>query len=267
MTDPHSERFGLRVQTLAAQLTYPPTPAIVDRVSIRLRRPTAPSRVPRRLALAGLVLALAFLASLAVPQVRATLVDFIQLGAVRIYLIAPSATATATAAPRSTGTPIPTPAPTPTLLPSLLQLTGKTTLAEARSRTGYTIPLPTHPADLGQPDYVFVQTFDQPLVILVWVDPAQPTKVRLSFHIIAPNSYAIGKIEPTIIENTQVNGLPAIWAVGPYVLQTTGNDYDVRRLIDTDSHVLIWPGPDRFTYRLETDQSLDEAVKIAESLK
>jgi hypothetical protein len=265
MTDPQSERFGLRVQTLAAQLTYPPTPAIVDRVSVRLRRPAVFNPVPRRLALAGLVLVLAFLASLAVPQVRATLVDFIQLGAVRIYLIAPTVTPTAT--PPPTGTPIPTPAPTPTLLPSLLQLTGKTTLAEARTRTGYTIPLPTYPADLGQPDYVFVQTFDQPMVILVWVDPAKPTQVRLSFHIIAPNSYAIGKIEPTIIENTHVNGLPAIWAVGPYVLQTIGNDYDVRRLIDTDSHVLIWPGPERFTYRLETDQSLDEAVKIAESLK
>jgi hypothetical protein len=263
MTDPQAERFGQNLQALAAHLTYPPTPNLVAGVGSRLRRPTAPNPYPRRLALAGLVLVLAFIASLAVPQVRATLVDIIQLGAVRIYLIAPSATPTRTPSP--TGTVVPTPAPTPTLLPSLLQLTGQTTLADARQQTNYTIPLPTYPADLGQPDFVFVQNFDKPMIILVWLDPAHPTQVHLSFHIIAPDSYAIGKIQPTVIQTATVNGRPALWTEGPYVVHTTGNDFDVRRLID--GHVLIWTLPNGFTYRLETDQSLDEAIKIAESLK
>src|SRR5258706_7328133 len=110
MTDPQSDRFGLRVQTVAAALTYPSIPDIAGQVSRRLRTQPArqPNPYPRRLALAGLVLVLACLAALAVPQVRATLTDIIQIGAVRIFVVAPTATATAT--PPPTGAPTGTPA-------------------------------------------------------------------------------------------------------------------------------------------------------------
>jgi hypothetical protein len=55
-----------------------------------------------------------------------------------------------------------------------------------------------------------------------------------------------------------------VWAEGPYLLQLSGGDIDLRRLVE--GHVLIWTdGP--ITYRLETDLTLDEAVRIAESLK
>jgi hypothetical protein len=48
------------------------------------------------------------------------------------------------------------------------------------------------------------------------------------------------------------------------MLQLSNGEIDLRRMIE--GHVLIWAdGP--ITYRLETDLSLDEAVKIAESLK
>jgi hypothetical protein len=70
---------------------------------------------------------------------------------------------------------------------------------------------------------------------------------------------------PEIIQETQVNGGNAVWAVGPYPLRVYGGDeIDFTRLVD--GNVLIWADED-LTYRLETDQSLEEAIKIAESLK
>lgn len=267
MTDPQLEPFTLRVQTLAADLPYPPTPNLAPRVIARLRRPAVPNPVPRRLALVGLALALALFVSLGVPEVRATLLNVIQIGTVRIYLIAPSATPTAASAPTGTQAPTlaATPLPTVTLLPSLLQLAGQTTLADARQNFAQTISLPTYPTDLGQPDDVFLQDFGSPMVFLVWVDPANPDQVRLVLHIIAPGGYALEKVAPTVVETASVNGQPAVWAVGPYMVQLKGNGMDIRRLIE--GHVLIWKDPSGVTYRLETDQSLPEAIKIAESLR
>ena len=263
MSDPQTERFGDRVQVLAAALAYPPTPDVAGRVRARLQT-RAPAARPdrRRLALAGLALVAACLGALAVPQVRAALVDFIQIGVVRIFVVPPTATPTPT--PPPTGTIPPAPAPTPTILPSLLDLAGRTTLADARQRSGFSIPLPTYPAGLGQPDYVFLQQMDKPMVVLVWIDPAQPARVRLSLHIISPGSFAVAKVEPTVIQTTTVNGQAAVWAEGPYLLRLTNENYDVRRLIN--GHVLIWES-DGITYRIETDESLSEAIKIAESLK
>jgi hypothetical protein len=67
-----------------------------------------------------------------------------------------------------------------------------------------------------------------------------------------------------VIQDTEVNGLRGIWAVGPYPLILNSGDIQVTRMID--GHVLIW-AEDEITYRLETDLSLEEAIKIAESLE
>jgi len=66
------------------------------------------------------------------------------------------------------------------------------------------------------------------------------------------------------IQEDEINGQQAIWAVGPYPLMMSNGRLRVERLID--GHVLIWADDD-LTYRLETDLSLDEAIKIAESLE
>ena len=71
-------------------------------------------------------------------------------------------------------------------------------------------------------------------------------------------------MEPVVIEETQVNGQRAIWAVGPYPLFLRNGDIQFTRLIE--GHVLIWSDGD-VTYRLETDMDLEEALKIAESLE
>jgi hypothetical protein len=202
---------------------------------------------------AALVVIVLLLALLAVPDVRAALIEFLQIGAVRIFLVEP------TPAP-ATGTPV----PTPILLPSLSELSGRTSLQAAQARVDFPIQLPTYPESLGQPDYVFLQNMDGPVLVLAWADPDQPGGIALSLQQIPPGSYAVDKVKPEIIKTTTVNGNVALWVVGPYLLRLRSGDLDVRRLIT--GHVLVWQ-EGGFTYRLETDLPLEEAVKIASSLK
>jgi hypothetical protein len=200
---------------------------------------------------------------LSVPQVRASIIEFLQIGAIRIFLLPPTATPVP---PTPTGTPPPTaaPRPTPTPIPSLLNLAGETTLEDAQARAGFVVRLPTYPDDLGPPDRVYLQDLGGDFVVLVWLDPDQPEEVRLSLHMIEDGSFAGTKLEPKVIQETTVGGRHALWTEGPYILRLQNGDLDFRRLIE--GRVLIWVEGD-VTYRLETDLPLDEAVKIAESLK
>ncbi len=259
------EQFETRLRATAANFVYPPTPNVAAsarrRLATRKRRPSV--FVQRRLAWAALVVVALLAGLLSVPQVRASIIEFLQIGAIRIFLVPPTATPVP---PTPTGTPSPTmtPRPTPTPIPSLLNLAGETTLEDARARAGFAIPLPAYPDDLGLPDRVYLQDLDGDFVVLVWLDPAQPEEVRLSLHMIEGGSFAGTKAEPQVIQETTVGGRRAVWAEGPYILRLTNGNIDVRRLIE--GHVLIWVEED-VTYRLETDLPLDEAVKIAESLK
>lgn len=259
------DQLEARLRTAAANFTYPPTPNVAASARRRLAtRKGRPSRfVRRRLAWAALVVAAILVGLLSVPQVRAGIIEFLQIGAIRIFLVPPTATPVP---PTPTGTPLPTvtPRPTPTPISSLLNLAGETTLEDAQARADFTIRLPTHPADLGPPDRVYLQDLDGDLVVLVWLDSDQPEEVRLSLHMIEDGSFAGTKAEPQVIQETTVGGKRAFWAEGPYILRLTNGDMDFRRLIE--GHVLIWVEGD-VTYRLETDLPLEEAVKIAESLK
>jgi len=117
---------------------------------------------------------------------------------------------------------------------------------------------------MGQPDYVYVQDAEGVMTILVWIDPQEPKHVTMSLHFIPAGHWAINKFGPVEIQETEVNGQKAIWAVGPYPMIMSDGRLRVERLIN--GHVLIWEDRD-LTYRLETDLSLEEAIKIAESLK
>lgn len=257
-----------RLERAAPHFPYPPPPDIEQRVNRQLTQESAPQ--PARqlrwgwaIVMVGLVLA----GLLAVPPVRAALLEALQLGAVRILPAEPTATAapvSPTAASKLSTTNPPPPQPTP--LSSVLDLAGETTLAEAQAQINFTIPLPTYPSDLGQPDRVFVQAFGEPVIILVWLDPDQPDQVRLSLHLLGPNTYA-QKMQPELVERTEVNGQPALWTLGPYLLQFQNGSTAAThpgRLID--GHTLIWLEGE-ITYRLETDLPLPEAVRIAESLR
>ncbi len=279
MTDGLSSRTGgekpdrdleSRLRAAARAFDYPPTPDVARAVSARLER-QAGQRIPshRRLAWAAAVALLVAAGLLAVPEVRAALLRALRLGAVEILLEGPTPTATnppllptASRAIIATATSVPTPPP----LASALQLAGETTLEEIRPRVDFPIRLPDYPPDLGPPDRVFVQDLGGPVVVLVWLEPAQPDRVRLSLHELGPGTFA-QKVQPIVVEETTVNGRPALWAEGPYLLQFRRDGRtvtDVQRLVE--GHVLIW-AEGEITYRLESDLPLEEAVRIAESLQ
>jgi hypothetical protein len=102
------------------------------------------------------------------------------------------------------------------------------------------------------------------MTVLVWMGEQNSGQVKMSLHIIPLYSWMIKKASPEIIELTSVNGQQAVWTSGPYPLIMKNEDMLFTRLIE--GHVLIWTQGD-LTYRLETDGSLEEAVRIAESLQ
>lgn len=202
-------------------------------------------------ALAAMVL-LTFL--LALPPVQASLRGPLCLGSVCIIF---------DGGQRPAATVSPQASPTPTPLPSVLDLAGRTTLAQARALAKFPVRLPAYPANLGQPDYVFLQNLDGVAVVLAWVDHEHPDRVRLSLSELSSGTY-VYKFTSSPIAVTTVHGQQALWTTGPYMVQLQDGTYDQRHFVT--GHALIW-SEGSITYRLETTVSLDEAVHIAESLR
>ena len=198
---------------------------------------------------------------------HAAVIDFIQIGVVRIFRSEPTPLAPPTSGDPFNGGPSDSHAcsfPSQPLIPILESLAGEITLEEAQKAVPYPILLPSYPPDLGQPDRIFVQEAEGRMTVLVWIDPRHPDKVLMSLHLIPPGSWAIDKFDPAEVQETTVNGQRAIWAVGPYPLRLRNSDIQYTRLIE--GHVLIWKA-DQITYRLETSLGLAEATRIAESLE
>lgn len=280
MNELQQELFEKQLLSISRELDYPRTPDIAGSVMKKLTalpsptargRPQGPGEVrprpiSRRLAWSLTVILILFSSLMLIPPARAAIIEFIQIGVVRIFSAEPTPVSPPQQEAPSTLVPV-TATPKPTsqpLIPILERLAGEMTLEEAHQAVDYPLLLPSYPSSLGQPDRVFVQDADGAMTILVWIDPEQPDAVLMSLHFLPPNSWAIKKVEPTLVQETTVNGQRAIWTIGPYPIRYSSGDIDFTRLID--GHVLIWTDGD-VTYRLETDLSLEEAVKIAESLE
>lgn len=272
MSNPAFERWTAYIETTAGALPYPPTPDIAAGVRERLlSKPRRLFLASRRLAWVAAAAVIVLVGLLSVPQVRASLLEVLRLGAVRIFLTQPTPTvvpptatpvlvsgAGPTATPSASSTPVP-----PTLVASVLDLAGQTTMAGVREQVDFPLRLPTYPSDLGPPGRVFLQDLGGgPAVILVWLEPGRPDQVQLSLHALGPGAL-VEKGMPRVIRETTVSGGRALWTEGPYLLRVQNGDYEMRRLIE--GHVLIWE-EDEVTYRLETDMPIEEAVRVAESL-
>jgi len=267
-----------RLRLAGANLTYPATPDIAGQVRLRLygRPRPQPTRL-RRLAWGAALVLILLAGLLAVPGVRAQVLEFLQIGVVRIFLVEPTPTPTlpppTQASPavdqdqpeNSLPVPPPTQLPSSTPLASLLDFAGETSLEEAARDSGIPIGLPAYPPDLGLPDRVFLQNLDGQVLVLVWLSPADPAKVRLSLlQFSGSDNMILSKIQPVTVLETTVAGNPAVWTEGPYLLKYRNGDIDIVRLIE--GHVLIWEQAG-VTYRLETDLPLEEAVRVAESIR
>jgi hypothetical protein len=266
MDELQQELFEKQLLPLAKGLDYPRTPDIAGSVMSRLRGTARPRFLSRRLVWSLTIILILCSSLMLIPPARAAIIEFIQIGVVRIFRAEPTPLAPPTQESSSTvvpmtATPVPTSRP---LIPLLENLAGEMTLDEAQKAVNYPILLPAYPPDLGKPDRIFVQDADGKMTILVWIDPQKPTRVSMSLHLIPPGSWAIDKFDPALVQETSVKGQRAIWAVGPYPLRLRNDDLQYTRLID--GRVLIWKEGD-LTYRLETDLSLEEALKVAESLQ
>lgn len=289
--DRFDEFFEERLHQTAAAFQYPPTPDVAAAISRNLISQERPAEKyvehRRRVRLAWVLVAiLALLAALAsVPQVRAAVVEFFQIGAIRLFVGEPTPTATplATDAPAvgaaqsstsdQAGTPpaIMVPA-TATAIPEIgatvPNLSGETTLEEAEREIGRQLKTPTYPIDIGPPDRVFVQDLGLPVAVLVWLEESQDT-VMLSLHVLPSSDSPFGvKSDITVVETSEVNGQEAYWVTGSHFLEFFDAQgravFDSIRLVE--GNVLIWTEAD-LTYRLETNMSLEEAVRTAESLR
>ncbi len=272
MNRPDSKQLEKQLRAAARAMKYPRTPDISRQVRTKLMK-LHPSRARLILRVAAITTVILLALALSVPKVRAQLAGFFQVGVIRIFPFQlPSATAfpevpvTATSAkiviaPIHTSTAAtPTADNTPLALHGLA---GLTTLEDAQKSTGFRIHLPTYPADLSKPDYIFYQ--DQiKMLVLAWRDPGNSQRVRLSLYEFLSTNLIVNKFEPVIVKETTVNGSHAIWAEGPYLVQMTNGNYESRSIVT--GYSLIWEQAG-ITYRLETDQALEEAVRIAESLR
>jgi hypothetical protein len=282
MAEPLFDPWEAQVRATARAFSYPATPDIATAVAGRLGGGGQMGRRQQpRLALALALLLALVVGLLGVPQVRAGLIEFLQLGAVRIWLVAPTATPVppsqmhpseppqppATAlpdgAPGTGGLPPPRLPATRVVLNSVFDLAGETTLAEARASVDFEIPLPTALPELGPPDYVFLQDEMGTVVVLVWVDPDDSGRARMSLHLLGPGAL-VQKGQPPIHKETVVAGGRALWTEGPYLLSLDNGGFQQVRLVA--GHVLVWQ-QGLITYRLESDLPLEEAVRVAESLR
>jgi hypothetical protein len=273
------ERWENRLRAAALELPYPPTPDIAR--AVRQKLAEAPQRAAWTLlvatrwkkALIATMLVLVLVACLlSVPSVRAAVIEFLQIGVIRIILPPLTPTPTPTPALSITIAPVRTPSPTRALPPSptpgdliaLADLQGETTLEDAIQQASFTLHLPAYPPDLGTPDRLFIQGISGTMAILVWTEEDNSEKARLILYEIAPGSWVGEKGALYSVERTRVNRREAIWAEGPYTLYLTDGDLVMRRLIA--GHVLIWD-EGGVTYRLESNLSLSQAIEIAESLE
>lgn len=240
------------LRQMASGLRYPPTPDLAAR--------SAPRRLSRRRGRVSFALAIVLillLTALWVSPVRARVLDWIRIGAVRIFFSVPVPTPPATPGAQVTVTPTP--------LQSVLDIAGETSLSAAREQAGFPILLPGFPDDLGPPDAVFLQEFANTVVVLVWMHPDAPGQVRMSLSQAFSNVPIFEKYSANHVENTQVGDYPAVWMDGDYLLVERNGEASMTRLID-QSHTLIWDTGEQ-TFRLETEVDLATALRIAGSLR
>ncbi len=246
------------LQETAASFPYPPTPDVIASVRQRLAGP--PPRWTRRQMAYAVTLLLLAVSLLAAPPVRAALVTLLRAGAISIFVGEPTPTAVPpTQVPQTSPR---NPSDLPLLATTVDPQAGRVTLAEAQSQARFALRLP--PA-YGLPDEVYVQpvpdlSLDGQVVIMVWRDPAQPEQARLSLYQINAVDYGLKHASRQVVQQVEVNGEMAFWVEGGHEIQFPNGSY----LVEQD--VLLWV-EDGVTYRLESGLSLDETVRIAESLR
>lgn len=219
--------FEKTVEHLARKYPYPPSP------DLRLRKP-APMNWAMLRTSAALLLLVGFLL-LAIPDIRARVLERLGIGA--IYIILDYA--------ESDGRPL-----------RLSDLVGQTSLSAARAAVSYPLLAPHGQA----PNRVYLQADE--LVIMLWLDGNRPTQAL--YQTKEENWYILKTTE--IVTETTVAEAEAYWLNTYHLVQFFHEGREVRELSHfVDGNVLLW-SRDGITYRLETGLSMNAALELANSL-
>lgn len=262
MRDDKNANLEERLISFAKNFQYPPTPdlsrSIIDHVGLK-------SRQRPRISLQwvwGIAIIFVLLAGLlTVPPVRAAVMEFFQIGTIRIFFQGPSSTSGPTSSMVEETT-----TSTSALHPALVRLAGETTLDNALQQTNIPILLPDYPQDIGPPNKVYIQNLGGPAILLVWFKPGQEDTIRLSILLLSPGAFATKGL-PAGVEYTTVGDQEALWLQGEHqlILEVGNDNYsDIKFFVR--GNVLIWER-DGITIRLEGEFPLEEARKIAESMR
>ena len=231
------EMWAMRVREIAQKFDFPPTPEVARAVQQRLVRPHRRVTLARAARAAAVLAILALILLLAIPDLRARALDWLGLGAVRIVREPPPVNVT----------PLP-----------FSEWADEMALEDAQTKVSFPIRLP---AELEPPDRVFVGDVRGQIVILVWERADAP----LMLYEIGPGASVTKYIEVESEMITQVNGGRALWMVRPHLYEMAAPGREpVRRIVEHNA--LVWE-TEGVTYRLETALPLDDAKRIAESLR
>lgn len=224
-----TEDFDTHIQAIAQNLAYPPTP------QFRVVPPTRPRPQQNLWLRAALLLLTLGLFTMAVPQIRAAVLEFLRIGAVAIYLDGTT----------EAGEPL-----------KLDEISGAADLATAQALV--TFPLRSVPND--PPDRVFVQ--DGTMVIFAWLNGSAID--RALYQVSGYDWFMVKAANP--ITHTFVGTNSAVWVEIQHPIQFVKDGIERTELSHfVMGHVLIWE-QDNVTYRFETSLPLEDARRFAESL-
>jgi hypothetical protein len=251
-----------RIQKIAASFPYPPTPDVSRAVRKRLQAASSRQFTSSvRLRLGWVILLVLLLAAglLLVPQVRAAVLRIFNIGAITIFEMDESEQLVGKTAVLTATKPLP-------MAPIVqLGIAEEISLSEATSQQSSPLYLPLYPDNLGEPDHIFLFEPEMgwpPTIVSVWQDELSIEDARLALYQIGAEQFAY-KGAP-VLERTTVKGDLAIWIEGPHYFRLQNGFSQEWQFIE--GNVLIW-WHDGLTFRLEGADSLDEAVRIAETLE
>src|SRR5215831_8824456 len=246
--------LDLELRELGRELAFPPTPDLAAKVRAKLEaaprssprtRLLRPSR--RTIAIALAVVAVAVGIAFAVPPARTAILRVFGVGGVRIRLVDKLPERRLDGA-RIFGTPV--------------------TLAEARRRLDFSLEVPSVDG-FDTPDHVYVsRALPGGVVFLVYGSVQRPRALLTAFTT-SGFPYAEKSAGPgTTYRPVRVDGQPAAWLAGAphqFAFRDRGGVFHTGTL-RLATNTLLWR-IEYVTYRLEGDLSLDQAVRIAESLR
>ena len=263
MTDGRDDPLERLLAEAARGFPYPPAPSLAAAVRERLAAGPAPARRGWvvRAGLAAAVLLVAAAAVLAaVPDGRSALAEALGLRSTRVRVL-----------PDAASLPTPTPG-----LPFLPPSGREVSPAEASSRLGAPLRLPSYPPDAATPErLVALPVTDRdgrPAVVVAAVhrDPATGSPfVLYQARLAASGAFGYkGLPEGVTVEPVTVRGQRGLWFSGPpHVMEyRTRDGGPVAGTEHLATGVLNWE-EGGVAYRLETDLPLAEALRIAESLR